>query len=307
MELAVKIGEKEAIVYRQLQFRMNGKSPDEWVWDTIEDWQKNHFPIWSIPTIRRTFSSLKKQGLIEAKRTRYNCLYRPLDFQIDQIDSSDTKTDQNETSDITQIDQIDTSEDKICQNGTSELGQIDQNDLSEVKKDQIGPSAHPDRSNFTPRLINLTPQIDQNDFQIDQIDHRNTKTPTKDSSKTPRVSLESNIENLSRDNEIPESSATENLSRPPTQFGEKEKKSQEPKERNHQEEIPLIEQASFVTKRKQHACKEADRVAAERRKHEREEIKRIEQEKLRFFANVRQIKHIGVNRREFSKQIGAVF
>ncbi len=251
MELAVKIGEKEAIVYRQLQFRMNGKSPDEWVWDTIEDWQKNHFPIWSIPTIRRAFSSLKKQGLIEAKRTRYNCLYRPLDFQIDQIDSSEAKTDQNETSKVL--------------------------------------------------------QIDQNDFQIDQIDHRNTKTPTKDSSKTPRVSLESNIENLSRKNEISESSATENLSRPPTDFGEKEKESQEPKQRNHREEIPLIEQASLIAKRKQHACQEIERVAAERRKHEREEIERVEKEKLRFFANVKQIKHIGVSKREFSKQIGAVF
>lgn len=66
-ELAKTIGLNESIVLGTLYERvekegtpLNGR---EWVERTYEEWQED-FPFWSIATIKRIFSSLKKQGLI---------------------------------------------------------------------------------------------------------------------------------------------------------------------------------------------------------------------------------------------------
>jgi hypothetical protein len=65
--LAVEIGLNEAVVLQQIHYwlsiskhKIEGK---KWVYNTYEDWQKQ-FPFWSISTIRRTFYSLEKSGIV---------------------------------------------------------------------------------------------------------------------------------------------------------------------------------------------------------------------------------------------------
>lgn len=65
--LAVEIGLNEAVVLQQIHYwltiskhKIEGK---KWVFNTYEDWQEQ-FPFWSISTIRRTFYSLEKIGVV---------------------------------------------------------------------------------------------------------------------------------------------------------------------------------------------------------------------------------------------------
>jgi uncharacterized phage protein (TIGR02220 family) len=65
--LAVRIGMNEAVVLQQIHYWLSiskhtieGK---KWVYNTYEDWQRQ-FPFWSISTIRRTFYSLEKSGIV---------------------------------------------------------------------------------------------------------------------------------------------------------------------------------------------------------------------------------------------------
>lgn len=68
-DLARVIGLNEAIVLQQLNYWLHSKSAKKidghlWIYNTYENWQKQNFPFWSIPTIRRTFTSLKKKGIV---------------------------------------------------------------------------------------------------------------------------------------------------------------------------------------------------------------------------------------------------
>ncbi|NWQ41930.1 conserved phage C-terminal domain-containing protein [Bacillus sp. EB106-08-02-XG196] len=65
--LAVKIGINEAVVLQQIHYWL-GRSKHQikgrkWVYNTYEDWQEQ-FPFWSISTIKRTFHSLEKLGVV---------------------------------------------------------------------------------------------------------------------------------------------------------------------------------------------------------------------------------------------------
>ena len=66
-ELACKIGLNEAIILQQLNYWLNKSSRKydgkKWVYNTYNDWQKQ-FPWWSLSTIKRSLSKLKKMGLI---------------------------------------------------------------------------------------------------------------------------------------------------------------------------------------------------------------------------------------------------
>lgn len=66
--LAQKIGLNEAIVLQQIHWllncskhQINGRA---WLYNTYEQWQENHFPFWSVETVKRTILSLEKQGLL---------------------------------------------------------------------------------------------------------------------------------------------------------------------------------------------------------------------------------------------------
>lgn len=66
--LAKKIGLNEAIVLQQihwlLQFSKHQFGGRAWLYNTYEQWQENHFPFWSVDTVKRTILSLEKQGLL---------------------------------------------------------------------------------------------------------------------------------------------------------------------------------------------------------------------------------------------------
>lgn len=68
-DLATVIGLNEAIVLQQLNYWLHSKSAKKindkwWVYNTYENWKKQNFPFWSIPTVKRTFSSLEKKEVV---------------------------------------------------------------------------------------------------------------------------------------------------------------------------------------------------------------------------------------------------
>ena len=68
-DLATVIGLNEAIVLQQLNHWLDSKSAKKingkwWINNTYEKWKKQDFPFWSVATIRRTFSSLEKKGVV---------------------------------------------------------------------------------------------------------------------------------------------------------------------------------------------------------------------------------------------------
>lgn len=72
-QLAERIGLNEAIVLQQLKYWLNetesgvAHEGHHWVYNTIEQWQKQ-FPFWSADTVKRTLTSLQKQGLVMVEK-----------------------------------------------------------------------------------------------------------------------------------------------------------------------------------------------------------------------------------------------
>ena len=66
--LAVKCGLNEAIVLQQVHYWLirstNIKDGYKWVYNSYPKWQSDNFPFWSIPTIKRAFTKLEKQGYL---------------------------------------------------------------------------------------------------------------------------------------------------------------------------------------------------------------------------------------------------
>jgi hypothetical protein len=95
--LAERIGLNEAIVLQQLHYwTTRAKDPEGWIYNTIKEWQRQ-FPFWSAETIKRTWKSLRDQGLVETRQTRgtdrtksYRVVYSKVpeaDLPKGQIDS----------------------------------------------------------------------------------------------------------------------------------------------------------------------------------------------------------------------------
>lgn len=65
--LAKSIGLNEAIVLQQIHYWLrksnNVKDSHKWIYNSMTNWQKQ-FSFWSLPTVKRVFSSLEKQGLL---------------------------------------------------------------------------------------------------------------------------------------------------------------------------------------------------------------------------------------------------
>lgn len=68
-ELAKYVGLNEAIILQQLNYWIEGTGSGvdhdgrRWVYNTQPQWQEQ-FPFWSVDTVKRTFTSLQKRGLI---------------------------------------------------------------------------------------------------------------------------------------------------------------------------------------------------------------------------------------------------
>jgi hypothetical protein len=71
-ELAGLIGLNEAIVLQQLHYWIeNNRTADRnnregfcWTYNSIKNWQASDFPFWSFDTVKRTFASLERKGLL---------------------------------------------------------------------------------------------------------------------------------------------------------------------------------------------------------------------------------------------------
>ena len=83
MDLAVKIGYKEAIVlngFFVLEERYFGRG--NFIYTTYQELQEFLYDGWSISSFRRIVTSLEKQGLIERKRFKRSNGYRLLGRKI---------------------------------------------------------------------------------------------------------------------------------------------------------------------------------------------------------------------------------
>ena len=109
--LATIIGLNEAIVLQQIHYwlQINQKTNNHyrdgryWTYNSIPQWKENNFPFWSESTVKRTFASLEKKGIVLSaklydghsydQRKRYSINYDKLqdiidDFQRSQIVNS---------------------------------------------------------------------------------------------------------------------------------------------------------------------------------------------------------------------------
>lgn len=99
--LAKSIGLNEAIVLQQIHYWLrksnNVKDSHKWIYNSMTNWQKQ-FSFWSLPTVKRVFSSLEKQGLLITanynkagfdKTKWYRINYEKLQHMIQRSDQND--------------------------------------------------------------------------------------------------------------------------------------------------------------------------------------------------------------------------
>jgi len=77
--IAEVLGLNESIVLQQVHYCLeikreadksseNLKNGKYWVYNSIENWKKEHFKFWSVETVKRTFKKLQKMGLLIAEK-----------------------------------------------------------------------------------------------------------------------------------------------------------------------------------------------------------------------------------------------
>ncbi|OLS33396.1 conserved phage C-terminal domain-containing protein [Bacillus sp. MRMR6] len=111
--LAVKIGLNEAVVLQQLHYWLGTSKHNienkKWVYNTYEAWQEQ-FPFWSISTIKRTFHSLEKLGVVVSdnwnamkldKTKWYTINYQELPKIEQRYELSSSQPDPSEVSEST--------------------------------------------------------------------------------------------------------------------------------------------------------------------------------------------------------------
>lgn len=107
--LATLVGLNESIVLQQLFYLLQqanfGKviGGQRWIFNTYEEWQRTYFPFWSVITLKRTFASLEKSGLVIScqpeggiSRRKY---YRVDEAAVDDRINLAPSSDQNDTMD----------------------------------------------------------------------------------------------------------------------------------------------------------------------------------------------------------------
>lgn len=100
-KLACEIGLNEAIILQQIHYWLqkskNIEAGHKWIYNTYNAWQKQ-FPFWSIPTIRRTITSLEKQGVLITGNFNKAGFDKTKWYRIDyqKIESMSRRCDQND-------------------------------------------------------------------------------------------------------------------------------------------------------------------------------------------------------------------
>ncbi|WP_238941809.1 hypothetical protein [Bacillus sp. REN10] len=104
--LATKIGLNESIILQQVHYWLQSSEHEhdgrKWVYNTYEQWQE-HFPFWSISTIRRSIKSLEDAGLLIAgnfnKRKSDKTKWYSIDFEkVEGLNSPSVQNEQSECS-----------------------------------------------------------------------------------------------------------------------------------------------------------------------------------------------------------------
>lgn len=118
--LACAIGLTPAIVLQQIHFLCSqprsGKMLDghKWIWNTYEEWKADHFPFWSVRTVRNAVEILKTAGLLitckpNAKFNDHTLFYRVDVAAVERLiirncpDVADSATSQNEDEDVAEV------------------------------------------------------------------------------------------------------------------------------------------------------------------------------------------------------------
>lgn len=85
--LAKAIGLNEAIMLQQVHYWLHHAKVKHdgrmWVYKTFEEWHKQDFPFWSVDTIKRAISSLRKLGLLLVKKLSSNSFNRVNHYTVD--------------------------------------------------------------------------------------------------------------------------------------------------------------------------------------------------------------------------------
>jgi|GEM_PF-3543812 len=132
--LAEKIGLNEAIFIQQLHYWISKSNHlhegKRWVYNSYKGWQE-HFPFWSVATIKRIVASLKKKNLIEIKNFNSLKLDRTNWYTINYSH----KALQHEIS--RPLAQVDPATGSICTNQRIKLTQpIPENTTKEKEKEK---------------------------------------------------------------------------------------------------------------------------------------------------------------------------
>lgn len=84
--LAKEIGLNEAIVLQQVHYWLNHAKVEHegkmWIYKSYDKWREQDFPFWSIDTIKRTVSSLRKQDLLLVEALSSNSFNRVNHYTI---------------------------------------------------------------------------------------------------------------------------------------------------------------------------------------------------------------------------------
>lgn len=107
--LAVKVGLNEALVLQQIHYCVKSSTHviegRRWIYNIYKEWQLQ-FPFWSESTIKRTFHSLEKQGLIVSGNWNHSKMDKTKWYTIDY----ECVEELEETNDVMTIPQEESSE-----------------------------------------------------------------------------------------------------------------------------------------------------------------------------------------------------
>lgn len=162
-KLAERIGLNEAIILQQMHYWLNQSKHShegkKWIYNSYKSWEEQ-FPFWSNVTIRRTISSLEKQGLL------YTGNFNKAGFDKTKWYSIDYSTLEGMSKRVAQNEQ--TNESKRA-NGDAQNEQTNTIDYTETSTDSIDRSKIYEYINKELHPVSNMLQVENLDYEINLI------------------------------------------------------------------------------------------------------------------------------------------
>lgn len=162
-KLAERIGLNEAIILQQMHYWLNQSKHShegkKWIYNSYKSWEEQ-FPFWSNVTIRRTISSLEKQGLL------YTGNFNKAGFDKTKWYSIDYSTLEGMSKRVAQNEQ--TNESKRA-NGDAQNEQTNTIDYTETSTDSIDSSKIYEYINKELHPVSNMLQVENLDYEINLI------------------------------------------------------------------------------------------------------------------------------------------